>query len=231
MKFIHKPCPNIPSLEQINKDGNRHYERDSKKYYSVTKVLGIIGREGIQRWKDYLIRKHGVKKGKDEAERISQNSMKVGTALHLIIENYLNNKGELPIKGDFEFQPMDIFNNLKPILNKINNITAQEVRLYSDRLGLAGTADCIAEFDGVPSIIDFKNARKKKYKSYITKHFIQATCYSLMWKELTGQDIEQLVIIVGGWDGSTDVFIENRSNFIEKMWEVLIQHEKELNNL
>ena len=68
---------------------------------------------------------------------------------------------------------------------------------------------------------------RKKQKAWITKYFVQTACYSLMWEELTGQMIKQLVIIVGGWDGSTTTYIENRDNFIEKIWEASIKYLKE----
>ena len=217
--FTHLDLPKIPKLEQINKDGKRHYEKDGKRYPSVTRVLSIIGRDGIKRWRDYV--------GEVEADRISSESMAVGTALHETIEASLKNEKLPDLKGDFAFSPHELFTNLMLTLSDIDNIKAQEVRLYSDKMELAGTADCIAEYEGVPSIIDFKNSRKRKTKSYILKYFVQATAYSLMWEELTGQKISQIVIMVAGWDGSVEVFKEDRSNYIEKLWETLLQYEKE----
>ena len=134
MKFTHLPTRKLPKLEQVNKDGNRHYLRKGKKYPSVTRVVGMLDREGIQRWKDYLINKHGKVAGEAEATRVSENSMKVGTELHLMIEDYLNNKTPVETKSDYEFSPTTLLENLTPLLNNINNISAQEVRLFSDEL-------------------------------------------------------------------------------------------------
>ena len=62
-------------------------------------------------------------------------------------------------------------NNLKPSLNRIGKIFAQESPLYSKHLGVAGRVDCVGEFDGVPSIIDFKTSKKikKKEKSNLSQ--------------------------------------------------------------
>ena len=111
--------------------------------------------------------------------------------------------------------------NLKPLLNNINNIKGLEVRLCSKTLGLAGTADCIAEYNGVPSIIDFKTAGKKKKESWIKKYFMQTTAYSLMWEELTGEKIDQIVILMTVEEGGRVEFIKQREDYVTDLNEII----------
>ena len=87
-----------------------------------------------------------------------RTAAKRGTAVHELCENYLNNE-EL---GNQEVLPLAMFTLLKPELDNINNIVMQEGGLYSDKWGVAGRVDCIAEYDGKLTVIDFKDIYKRK---------------------------------------------------------------------
>ena len=97
----------------------------------------------------------------------------------------------------------------KPGLDRIDNIIAQEKALYSLRLGVAGTVDCIADFDGELSIIDFKTSKAPKPREWIEGYFVQAAAYSCMLYELTGLKAKKLVIIMACEDGDLVVYEEN----------------------
>lgn len=84
-----------------------------------------------------------------------------------------------------------------PCLNRITNIKAIEKVLYSKKYKYAGTVDCIAEFDNVLSIIDFKTSSKYKLKKYISSYFIQTSAYAIAYNEMYNIKIENLVIIIG----------------------------------
>ena len=139
--------------------------------------------------------------------------MNTGTKMHNMVENYLYNKKNTEknifAKAHFE--------NIKPLLQPITNIRGLEERLCSKELGLAGTADCIAYYGDDKAIIDFKTSSKQKKEEWIQKYFLQTTAYSLMWEELTGEKIEQIVILITGEDGSRDTFIRNRNDYIEEL--------------
>lgn len=57
--------------------------------------------------------------------------------------------------------------------DKVNNIHCLEDRLFSHELKLAGTVDCIAEYKGVLSVIDFKTSVRLKKKENIGGYFMQ----------------------------------------------------------
>jgi genome maintenance exonuclease 1 len=116
-----------------------------------------------------------------------------------------------------------LFNPFSKVLDlHVNNVRALEYPLYSDTLKLAGTVDCVAEYDGVISLIDFKTAKARKNKEDITNYFLQTTIYSFMIQELYGIKIENLVIIMGlDWEDKVQIFKESRKNWIPLLTETL----------
>ena len=106
---------------------------------------------------------------------------------------------------------------MQPEINKIDNVRGCELALASELVGVAGRADCIAEYDGKLSIIDFKGSTRKKYKNNIDNYFLQATAYSLMWQELAEEKIEQIVIIIGCETGDTQVFTDTPINWVRSL--------------
>ena len=187
-KFIHRDdigdfeCPEIQVI-----DGKRFYiTPDGNSYPSITTILSLQEKPGIDKWRE--------KVGEKEAKRISQDSMRIGTAVHQMAEFYLSNY-IIKLK-DEDKKIVDTFNRLRFLLGNINNIVGNEIALYSDLLRVAGTADCIAEYNGVPSVIDFKTSRKPKKEEWIDDYYMQTFAYKLMFEEMTGIEIQQIVILV-----------------------------------
>jgi len=199
----------IPKLEPETINGKRFYRYMDKYYPSVTSVVSIINNEGINRWRE--------KVGDIIADFEKEFSSTIGDEFHAICEDYLKNK---PISKYSNIYPMAHFINIKHHIDKIDNIYAQEQELFSCELELAGKADCIAEFEGVPSIIDFKTSKKEKEEDWIESYFLQTACYSQMWRELTGLDFSQLVIIISARDGSSCVFRKHRDMYLSRIYEV-----------
>lgn len=201
--FFKKP----PDLKEKYLSGKRHYESPTGSILpSVTTVLSLLSEAGINAWRNRV--------GEAEADKIMDYATKTGTEMHSVIEDYLNNKIDESEKNP---RALKLFEQMKPELKRINNIVAQEVPLYSDKLGVAGRVDCIGEFDGRLSIIDFKSSRKKKQKSWIKKYFLQATAYSIMFEELCGKKADQIVILISADDETVDVYVENREDWIDQL--------------
>lgn len=182
---------NIPKFEELTSktiNGKRWYTLpNGNRYPSVTTVLGSKEKHWLENWKQTL----GPKKASKETKRCADR----GTAVHKMAENYLNNI-ENPTNG-FDQQNIYLFNQLKFRLDKINNIRVQEVPLYSHRLKLAGRVDVIGEYDKVLSVIDFKTSTQNKLKEEIVfDYFLQSTAYALMYDELFGEFIEDIVILI-----------------------------------
>ena len=133
-------------------DGKRHYVTPDKNYPSITTVLSVLSEKSINAWKKRI--------GEEAANKISYRASTRGTAVHELIEKYVNNDpnylaGYMPnIVGNFL--------TVKDILDeRIGTVFGQELPLYSDHLGVAGRVDCVAEFDGKISIIDYKTRDRK----------------------------------------------------------------------
>lgn len=189
-------------LEQITTDEVRLYQTPSgKKYPSVTSVTGILGKSFLMEWRKRV--------GEEEANRVGARAARRGTIVHSLCESYLNNQ-------DVEVSMFDLqmWNKLRPVLDRIDNIHCLETRLFSDQLQVAGTVDCIAEFDGKLSVIDFKTSLRNKSRDDIHGYFMQTAAYAAMFEERTGIPVPRLVIIMATDEGEVLVFKEKRDDWI-----------------
>jgi len=218
-KFIHRDdigdfeCPTIKVI-----DGKRFYvTADGNAYPSITSILALQDKPGLKKWREDV--------GEKEAKRISQDSMRIGTAVHQMAEFYLSNY-IIKLKNE-DKKIVDTFNRLRFLLGNINNIVGNEIALYSDLLRVAGTADCIAEYNGVPSVIDFKTSRKPKKEEWIDDYYMQTFAYKLMFEEMTGLEIKQIVILVACIDQFEVQVFKKPANDSDKWLEKLVKIMKE----
>lgn len=205
--FIYCPPKDLADLKsQTFPDGKRYYTTpDGVKLPSVTTVIGAKKKEAIMKWRKRV--------GEEEANKISRKATSRGTNVHTLCERYLNNEELGMIMPDAK----EMFLPLKPLLNRINNIHYQECALWSVQLGLAGRVDCIGEFDGVLSVIDFKTSKKVKKKEDIEDYFAQCVAYACMYEELIGVGIEQIVIIMAVEGSEPLLFIEKTENHLNTL--------------
>ena len=194
-------------IQQLNEEGKRVYLTPTgNKYPSITTVMGYMKASVIAEWRRRV--------GNEEANRVSRKATQRGTSLHTLCEKYIDNQEDF---GTVSPDALDLFKMIKPIIDSsIDNIYCQETRLYSDYIGVAGTVDCVAEFNGKKSIVDFKTARKIKSRDMIKDYFMQTSGYAVMFEELTGIPIPQVVIIMASEEG-TAVFIENRDDWVSPL--------------
>jgi len=195
----------LPKTKGKNIDGTRFYEIDGQNYPSVTSVLSIRSKEGIQKWRDSI--------GNDVANWEMNRAARRGTATHTLVEQYL--KGETP--SIRSVLPLGLFKLLRPYVDQIDNIRFLETIMYSHKLKLAGQVDCIGEYNGKLSVIDFKSANKLKEESWIENYFIQTTAYAEMYEELYGEKIEQLVILIASEDGTSQSFVKETKDYKQKL--------------
>lgn len=188
-------------------NGFRYYDTPDGLFPSITTVLGYGSESYLSDWRERV--------GEAEANKITRQACNRGTRLHKFCEDYLQNK-ELEFKTPFD---KFLFLSIKRYLDQINDIYAQEAPLYSKKLGIAGTVDCVGAFDGVLSIIDFKTSADIKQKGWIESYFMQTTAYAGMWFERTGVAIKQLVIIIATESGDGQVFIETPGKWSKQLIE------------
>ena len=160
-------------------------------------------KEGIVEWRKRV--------GEAEANRISKAAAGRGTRLHNIVEKYINNE-DCDIQNPFDLKN---FLSIQPILENIDNVHCQEQQMYSNHLRMSGTVDCIGEYKGKLSVIDFKTSSKRKEKDYIHSYFMQCAAYAIMYEEMTGLPISRLVVIISVENDYPQVFFEKRDNWVK----------------
>ena len=218
MTFNHVPV-NLNEMTAVTTDKGRQYKTpEGINLPSITTVLSILSRDSIAKWR--------ARVGHAEANRISHRASTRGTSVHEIIEKYINN--EESFKDGYTPDIINSFLDLKPILDdRIGRVYAQEAPLYSNHLGVAGRVDCVAEFDGKLSIIDFKTSMKPKRLDWIKNYFMQESAYSIMWEERTGMPITQLVTIISVDNHEPQVFIEHRDTWVRPLRDTIAQYNAE----
>ena len=216
--FEHVPVELTEMNAVTTEKGRQYHTPEGINLPSITTVLSILSRESIAKWR--------ARVGHEEANRISHRASTRGTAVHAIIEKYINN--EENFKDGYTPDIISSFLDLKPIMDdRIGRIYAQEAPLYSNHLGVAGRVDCIADFDGKLSVIDFKTSLKPKRYDYVTNYFMQEAAYAIMWEERTGRPITQLVTIISVDNNDPQVFIEHRDNWVRPLRETIAKYTEE----
>ena len=207
--FVQLDESKFPNTKGKNIDGFRFYAVEDKHYPSITTVLGAIPKPGLIKWRKSV--------GEEAARWEMNRAARRGSATHTLVEQYL--KGETPSIRDV--LPLGMFRLLKPYLDQVDNIHALEQIMYSNKLTVAGQVDCIAEYNGKLSVIDFKTANKERVDSWNENYYIQCTAYAIMYEELFGTPIEQIVILQAGEDGSCKAFVKNKADYEEKLGDAI----------
>ena len=194
-------------LKSVTTEEGRVYETPSgAKYRSVTTVLSSYNKKAIYEWRQRV--------GDEEANRISKTASGRGTRLHSVCEKYLLNEN-VKMMPDTQ----ELFLQLKPHIDQnIGKIYGIEQSLYSDRLKIAGRCDCIAEWNGELSIVDYKTSSREKDEDDILNYFMQCTAYAEMFEERTGMPINQIVIamaVVG--ESIPQIFVREKHKYIGEL--------------
>ena len=216
--FIHNEV-SVPELSTKNINRKRFYQTpEGKLYPSITTVLQKRKMAGLMEWRKNV--------GEDVANYIARTAAHRGTKVHHMCEDFLNNmESDYPEKWaehKKNFLPYVLFGQLKPVLmQKVNNILAQECGLYTDKYRVAGRVDCIAEYNGVKSIIDFKTSRKERNDDWNESYYIQASAYAEMFEERTGVAINQIVILVVTEDGVVQEFVKDKGEYLPMLVEAI----------
>ena len=220
--FKHKePAIVLEDLTTSESDSGRWYNSPIGSLPSVTTVTGWKKSRFFAKWR---------KDNPEESRRVCSR----GNRLHKVIEDYLNNEFDPEAmigEGVASLAPpiqnvMELFAQLKPELDKIDNIHALEVPLWSEAMMLAGRVDCVAEYDGKLSIIDFKGSTRAKSKSDVKNYFMQATAYAVAWQERTGQAIDNFAILMATEEGINQVFQGNPMDHVKTLLETIEEYHK-----
>ncbi len=212
----------MPELKQLDVDestGKRFYiTPNGVKLPSVTTVLGHFKKKSLIEWRNRI--------GNEEADKVMFRASNRGTRFHNMMEGYLRNEDDF-LNGVMP-DMRQAFNDMKETLDLIDNIRYIESPLYSEKLGVAGRTDVIAEFAGVPSIIDFKTSRNEKKVEWIENYFEQGTAYALMYEELVNEPMNQIVILISvDFMEHPQVFIRDKNQYVQSLLEKIHLYKQE----
>ena len=203
--FIQLDENKWPKTKGMSIDGMRFYTIDGKNYPSIKTVLGVQKKEGLERCRKSV----GEEAAKWEMNRAGRR----GRATHTLVEQYL--KGETPAIRDV--LPLGLFRLLKPYLEQVDNVHGIEKIMYSHKWTIAGQVDCIAEYNGKLSVIDFKTANKERNDEWNLNYYIQTSAYAEMYEEIFGTPIEQIVILMASEDGTSRAYVKDKKEFLPEL--------------
>jgi len=213
MAFNYIPTDISDSYLEVVEDSNgRAYKTPSGMLLpSVTTVTGFDSKRGMEIWRS---------KNPREANRVVER----GHTIHSMMEHLLKNEEvELTANEDIDC----LYRMMKDHAEKkITNVYALEKQLWSEEIGLSGRVDCICDYDGKLSVVDFKGSTREKYESNIQNYFQQATAYSLMYQELTGKKVEQIVILIATETGVLQEFVKKPFNYVEGLIKAINNYKK-----
>ena len=220
MNYNHVPVElKELTTETINR--KRFYVTpEGNKYPSITTVLSVRNKQGLFEWRKRV--------GEAVANHIARTAAARGTKVHHMCEDYLNNMhNESPEKfaeHAKNFLPWCLFKRLRRgVLCNIDNIHAQEAGLYSDKYKVAGRVDCIAEYNGVLSIIDFKTSTKERSDEWNENYYIQCSAYAEMYGERTNTEIDQIIILCVTEDGTVQEFVKDKKEYLPMLEETVLE--------
>ena len=207
MEFIHEKIDlGYEKLDRVDShDGRRYITAAGNAYPSVTAITSLVNEGAIQEWRNRV--------GEEKANAISLKASTRGTQVHSIIEKYINNEDT----SDFLPHIKQSLENLKPLIDKhVTKVFGTEVALYSDHLQVAGTCDAVVEWDGIPTIVDWKTSRRPKKKANIGNYFMQLAAYAVMWEERTGMACNATRIVMDVDDFHPVMYKETRDAHIDE---------------
>ncbi len=220
VEFNHVPV-SLPPLQTRSIDKKRFYiTPEGAEYPSITTVLSSRNKAGLHEWRKRV--------GDEVANYVSGKAASRGTKVHHMCEDYLNNMAiKFPskwAKHKKDFFPYCLFTQLQEkVLQNIDDIYAQEAGLYSDKYKVAGRVDCVSEYNGVPSVIDFKTSTKERKDDWNENYYIQGSAYAEMFQERTGIVIDQVVILVVTEDGTVQEFVKCKHDYLDALTETVTE--------
>lgn len=213
MRFNHVKLPELQFdlVSETKESGRKYATPTGERYPSITTILDATkDKSFLIEWRKRI--------GESEANKITQKSANRGTKLHSVCEQYLLNE-----LNDFKIKTMmpdikDFFLQLRPFIDSnIGDVYGLEQALYSHELKTAGRTDCIAEWNGKLSIVDYKNSRREKTEEMIEGYFVQCTAYALMFEEITARPINQIVVLIASEEGKPQVFVKEKQPYVSKL--------------
>jgi genome maintenance exonuclease 1 len=185
---------NYATYTRDDNHGPRTYKVNDLNLPSVTNILQFTQskdkQQGLDKWRERV--------GMLEAFEITRQAARRGTEMHKVLEKYANGEGYLNL-SDEGTKPRLMAHEIIQNLGPLKVVYGTEISL-TGKNRWAGSTDVIGEYDGKPTIIDFKQSNKPKREEWVEDYYYQIAAYSLAHEEHYGP-IDQGLIAICTVDG------------------------------
>lgn len=184
-------------------------QKPLEKYPGVTKILGATKDDTfLIQWRERI--------GDEEADRIVEESKKIGTSLDSLVMQYLDKEKKF-LQEEYVNEPgYDLFRQLKQPLTRVEPIALQ-MKVWSDKLKVMGFLDILAFMDGELTLIDIKNTKKTKKRAYVEDYFLQCTMYCMMLHDLLGIEVKRIALLIADRSNTVpQIFVERTSTYVRQ---------------
>ena len=189
-------------------DGLRHYVISDEKLPSVTTILAATEpaekTEGLRKWREA--------KGEIEATRIVDEAAARGTAMHKILEKYIDESGYLDLTNVGQNAHNMAIRIIEQGLCNITEYYGTECTLHYPGL-YAGQTDLVGIHRGKDAIIDFKQTNKPKKREWIEDYCLQLAAYAMAHNFIYKTKISKGVIMMCSKDHYYQEFIVEGKEF------------------
>lgn len=180
--------------------GNRRcYQIGDAIYPGVTTILSNTKSDeekaSLARWRQSV--------GEEEAKRSLKAACDRGTAVHSLIEGWLQGQPVHPPAGVEGF-----WDSVLPVLSRVSDVQLIEGVVWHSS-GFAGSVDCVARWDGEMAIIDWKTSNSPKKPEWIQGYFQQTSAYRAAVNEVYGLEINTSVVVIALEDQPAQVFVSD----------------------
>ena len=208
---------NYPTSTRSLINNQRHYDVNAQKLPSVTTILAATQppekKASLDAWR--------ARVGEAQAKEITESAANRGTAMHTIIEKFLFGQGYLDLT-DVGRNAQTMAEQIieKGLKNRLAEFWGLEVTLYYPGL-YAGATDVVGIYDGVESIVDFKQSNKPKRREWIEDYKLQLAAYALAHNEVYGTNIQKGVNLICTKDNYFQEFVFEGEEFRKAKFEWL----------
>ena len=215
------------------------WPEDSHLLLSSSRINDSKPNPGIKKWEQRV--------GKEEAERIKEESLRIGTLMHTYLETSLwkfcnvKYQNHPPIvapskKDPHEIEKASAMGNIilrEGLKNKLQEVWGMEAHVYWDHY-LRGKIDLVGVYNNKPCILDFKQTRNPKKREWIDNYFMQLACYGLAHNYLCKTKIENGIILMCShnlqyqefklegkeWKHYCNLFLKELKKYIEEEYKI-----------
>jgi len=204
----HNNCYIYPKTVREAIEGKRHYVAGKEKLPSVTTILSGTQdpskTASLQAWRERV--------GESTALMITEEAASRGTAMHKILERYVDESGYL----DMTKVGLNAHNMAVRIIEQgLCNVTEYygiECTLFYPGL-YAGQTDMVGVHKGQDAIIDFKQTNKPKKEEWIGDYKMQLAAYAMAHNYMHKTQITKGVIMMCSKDNYYQEFVIEGEEF------------------